>query len=131
MRRLLLQTVMAVILAIGTSGCVTTRSTIPVIRADQSALGVKMLKPGERVRSCRMWILGVPLSAGGEPIEAMMRALLATDREADVLIDVRIETSSVMTGLFNRVCVDIVGDVAREITVVRLPLVGDGHQHPH
>jgi hypothetical protein len=69
------------------------------------------------------------MSRGTTTVEDLVRGLIKSDPEADVLTNVQMGVSGVMTGVFNRVCFDVTGDLGREISVVRLPAVGGGHEH--
>lgn len=111
------------------AGCMTTHSDIGAIRAGIDTVGVKMLRPGARVRHCRFSVLGIPLA--GADTTSLVADLLKLDAEADVVTKARVTTESVTTGVFNRICVELVGDLAREVSVVRLPALGEGHEHHH
>jgi hypothetical protein len=88
-----------------------------------------MIRPNARVRECRSSIFGVPLQSSATT--SLMTALLAVDSEADVVSKAHVTTESVATGIYNRTCVELVGDLGREVNVVRLPAVGGGHEHHH
>ena len=42
-----------------------------------------MLRPVARASACRTTLLGVPIAGPPSPLESALRALLATDAEAD------------------------------------------------
>jgi hypothetical protein len=70
----------------------------------------------------------MPLS--GSAPTSLVTDLLALDKEADVVTHAEVTTESITTGVYNRTCVELVGDLGREISVVRLPVVGE-HEHHH
>jgi hypothetical protein len=110
------------------TGCMTTHSELGVLRREAGNVGSKMLRPGARARTCRSSILGMPLS--GSAPTSLVTDLLALDKEADVVTHAEVTTESITTGVYNRTCVELVGDLGREISVVRLPVVGE-HEHHH
>lgn len=120
--------VSAIVFGSGLAGCVSLPAGLPVVRGEVATIDVKMLKPGARARSCGSWVFVFPM---GTPAAAqdLVAEMIGRDPEGDVLTNVQVTTSGVMTGIFNRLCVDITGDVGREISVVRLPAVGGGHEH--
>lgn len=87
---------------------------------------MKMLHPGAHARVCRSSVFGIPLESAQQPLREIFRI----DPESDVLSHAQMTTESIATGVFNRICVELVGDLGREISVVRLPVVGD-HEHHH
>lgn len=110
-------------------GCMTTTVELGLVRPTAETVGLKMIRPGARVRDCRSSLFGVPLRAGATT--SLLSGLLAIDAEADVVSKARVTTESIATGIYNRTCVELVGDLGREVNVVRLPDVGGGHEHRH
>jgi hypothetical protein len=125
MRRGLLTVLMTLMVA----GCMTTHSDLGVIRPSAEEVGLKMLRPGARARECRSSLFGIPLQVDGA--DSLLATVLKLDDEADVLAKARVKVESISTGVYNRTCVELVGDLGREVSVVRLPAVGGGHQHHH
>lgn len=117
-----------VALSVVLSGCGSTHTMVPFVRAGGGPADMKMLRPGLHARACRVWLLGIPLGTA-DAADELVGTLMASDAEGDVLANVRVTTSGVMTGVFNRMCVEVTGDLGREISVVRLPAVGGGHDH--
>lgn len=111
------------------AGCMTTTAELGLVRPTAEAVGVKMIRPAARVRQCRSSILGIPLQSS--TTTSLMTALLAIDAEANVVSKAHVTTESMATGIYNRTCVELVGDLGREVNVVRLPAVGGGHEHHH
>ena len=93
--------------------------------------GIKMLRPDAHVSICRTRVLGITIAGDASPLDAASRALLALDGEADTLSNVRIDTSEVTTGLFDRSCVTLHADVGRSISVLRVPAPPGHHEHHH
>ncbi len=111
------------------AGCMTTTADIGLIRPTAETVGLKMIRPGARVRECRSWLFGIPLRPASST--SLVMTLLGIDGEADVVAKSHVTTESIATGVYNRTCVELVGDLAREVNVVRLPAVGGGHEHHH
>jgi hypothetical protein len=124
----MLRLMATVFTAITLAGCMATRSELGALRANAESLGAKMLRPAARVRVCRSSILGIPLD--GTSQSSLVADILGLDKEADVLTHAEVRTDSITTGVYNRTCVELVGDLGREISVVRLPVVGE-HEHHH
>jgi hypothetical protein len=111
------------------AGCMTTTTELGLIRPTAETAGLKMIRPGARVRACRSSLFGIPLQS--PPPTSVLADLLKVDAEADVVSKARVTTNSIATGIYNRTCVELVGDLGREVSVVRLPAVGGGHEHHH
>jgi hypothetical protein len=111
------------------AGCMTTSAELGLIRPSGESAGLKMIRPGARVRACRSSLFGIPLQSPATT--SLLPDLLKVDAEADVVAKARVTTESITTGIYNRTCVELVGDLGREVSVVRLPAVGGGHEHHH
>jgi hypothetical protein len=72
-----------------------------------------------------------PVAGSPSPLESALRALLASDPEADQLSDVEVREQTVASGLVNRTCVTVRANVVRMIPVVRLPMPASHHGHHH
>ena len=57
--------------------------------------------------------------------------LLARDAEANVVVNAELTTNTVLTGLWNRRCVEVRGDVARIVSTVTLPMPASHREHRH
>ena len=110
------------------AGCMTVQSELGVVRPNAETLGTKLLRSGARTRICRSSLFGIPLEPTASA--SLVADLLKMDAEADILSHVHVTTESISTGVYNRTCVELIGDVGREVSVVRLPVVGE-HQHHH
>lgn len=111
----------------GLVGCWSDMGTIPVATLDRDIAGVKMIRPGVVARACRSGVIGI--RSGSEPLEAAMRRILAVDPEGNAVTDVRVRTTSIRTGLYDRECVEVRGNLARLTPVVLLPAAGEHGAH--
>jgi hypothetical protein len=123
MRRLAL---LAGVLALG--GCSASLGTVGVLEPDADAVGAKLLRPGVSGRSCRTSILGVPLDAGDPDLREAIAGILALDREGNVVRNAEVRWHRLVTGVFNRRCVEVRGDLARSLSTITLPMLE--HAHP-
>jgi len=58
-----------------------------------------------------------------------MAALLARDGEANVLTNVELRRRVLVTGVYNRRCVEVRGDLGRTVTILSLPVLGGPESH--
>ena len=123
MRELVLLLVAAVI-----GGCGTSLGTAGVLLPDADAVGVKLLHPGAVGRSCRASIVGIPLDEGDPSLEEATARVLALDAEGNALTNADVRWERVVTGLYNRRCVEVRGNLVRTISSLTIPMVGHG---PH
>ena len=121
MRELALLLVAAVV-----SGCTSSLGTAGVLLPDADAVGVKLLRPGVSGRSCRASIVGIPLDDGSPSLGEAMARVLALDAEGDALTNADVRWERVVTGLYNRRCVEVRGNLVRTISTVTIPMVGHG-----
>jgi hypothetical protein len=112
--------ILASVALVALTGCSGTIGGVGVVGPDADDVGVKLLRPGVSVRACRTSVLGF---GGGavDPLESALARLLAADGEANVATRVRVRSSVIVTGLYNRRCVELSGDVGRLIPTVVLP----------
>jgi hypothetical protein len=87
------------------------------------------LATGVEGTDCVRSVLG---SRDGTPslARAVERAL-ATVPEATVLTEVTVETRSVLTGVYNRRCVQVRGSAAKIVRQIVLPMPGGHHGMHH
>lgn len=102
-------------------GCATSRGRVGVIAPSSEVLGAKLLKPGAVGRSCRTQIFGLPPDAGVPQFEEAIAAILAQDEEGDVVLNADVRSSALLTGVYNRRCLDIRGDLARGVPTIAVP----------
>ena len=110
------------------SGCAASLGTVGLIRADVESVGLKLLRPAVTDRSCRASILGIPLEPGDPDVGEAVGRILARDTEGTVVANARIRWRRIVTGIYNRRCVEVRGDLAREVSLVLLP-APPGHEH--
>lgn len=119
---------LAALTAVLASGCTTSLGRVPFVAADTTA--TKLLRPGVEARSCRASVFGVATASGEPSAGEAVAQLTALDEEANGLADAELRTERVTTGVYNRRCVVVRGDLVRTISSVTLPMP-EGHRHPH
>jgi hypothetical protein len=112
------------------AGCAVSLGPVGVVGPGTGAVAVKVLRPGVEGRSCQRSILGVALDAASPTLAASLAQLLALDREGDIVTNGEIVSEELVTGLYNRRCVVVRGDLGRMIPQVRMPgQTGHGGHH--
>ena len=117
-------------LAAGLIGCSTPLGSVNVLQPKFDTFGVKVLTPGVAGRSCRTSIFGMALAAGDPDVREAIAQILALDAEGDVVTDAQISAERVFTGVYNRRCVWIRGNLGRTIRTITLPMPAS-HQGHH
>jgi len=110
-------------------GCASSLGTLGVVHPDADDVGLKLLRPDVSATSCRSSVLGVPLRAGEPDVREALATILALDPEGDVVANARIAWCRLVTGVYNRRCVEVRGDLARTVTTVRLPMPASHGAH--
>lgn len=118
------------LLVVACVGCSESGAHLPLVSTAVEQAGTKMLRPGAHAAACRSRVLGVTVTGDPSPLDRAVQTLLALDPEADSLINVRIEVRTLSLGVVDRVCATVHADVARAVSVVRLPSPG-GHEGHH
>ncbi len=108
-------------------GCSTHLGRLPLV-VTAPERGVKMIRPNVVARACRSAAFGVSLGGDTDLVAAALAQLQAVDAEADVVTDVQVDEERLVTGLYDRDCVVLRGDVGREVSTVVLPR-SPGHEH--
>jgi len=127
MRRSLLLVTLGAALA----GCTSGLGHVPLLPRDGTAPATKLLRPDVEGRSCRRSVFGLAVGPDGEPsISEAIEQILALDAEGDAVANAEVRWERVVTGLHNRRCVVVRGDLVRIISTMTLPVPG-GHHHPH
>jgi len=90
-------------------------------------ISVQMLRPAATARSCRSAVLGISRQPGEPTIDEAVGLILALDREGDVLTNVDVSWHQLLTGVYNRTCVEVRADLGRAISTMVLP--GTMHHH--
>ncbi len=103
------------------TGCAGSLGTVGLLDPDAEDVGLKLLRPGAVGRSCRASVLGVPLAAGTPDLREALAGILALDAEGNVVANAEVRWRELVTGLYNRRCVEVRGDLARTVPTIRLP----------
>ena len=103
------------------SGCTVSLGRTGLIADDADVVPMKLLRPGVVGRSCRASVLGVPFRAGPPTVAEALAEMLAKDTEGNVVTHAEMTWSEVVTGVYNRRCLEMRGDVARAVPLIRLP----------
>lgn len=109
------------------AGCTTRLGGVPLLARDADLVGTKLLRPGATGRSCRTTMFGVPTGGGEGTLDEAFARVLALDEEGNVVTDAVVREERVITGVFNRRCILVSGDLGRSVTTLTLP----GHHHDH
>jgi hypothetical protein len=109
------------------SGCAASLGSVGLLRRDADEVGLKLLQPAVSGRSCRDSVVGVPLQRGEPDVREALSRILALDAEGNVVANAEIRWVRVVTGIYNRRCVEVRGDLARAVSVIRLP-APPGHE---
>jgi hypothetical protein len=117
----------AVCVGLVLSGCASSLGTLGVVNPDASDVGLKLLTPGATGRSCRSSVLGVSLRPGEPDLREAIGEILALDPEGDVVANADVRWRRLVTGIYNRRCVEVRGDLARTVSTIRLPAPA-GHE---
>jgi hypothetical protein len=117
----------SLLVAVVLSGCTSSLGTLGVVTPDATDVGLKLLTPGATGRSCRSSVLGVPLRAGEPDLREALGEILARDPEGDVVANADVRWRRLVTGIYNRRCVEVRGDLARTVSTIRLP-APPGHE---
>jgi len=84
--------------------------------------GLKLLRPAVSGRSCRASLAGLPLAAGEPDLREALAQVLALDAEANVVANAEVRWRRLVTGVYNRRCVEVRGDLARTVPTVTIPM---------
>ena len=119
----------AVLLSIGLIGCSSGLGSINVFQPKFDTFGVKILRPGVTGRSCRTSIFGLPVQRGDPEIQEAIAHILALDAEGDVVTDAHVGSEHIVTGVYNRRCVWVRGNLGRTIRTITLPMPASHPRH--
>lgn len=103
------------------TGCAISQGPVGVIGPSADVFGTKLLRSGTTGHSCRTRVLGVPLRAGAPELREALAEMLAQDEEADVVLNADVRSWALMTGLYNRRCLEVRGDLSRVVPTIALP----------
>jgi len=115
--------------ALALAGCTSSLGTVGVIRREPEDVGVKLLRPGVTGRSCRASVMGLPLSGSEPGLQEALRRIVELDAEGDVVLNAEVRWERVVSGLYNRRCIEVRGDLARTIRTITLPMPPEHRGH--
>jgi hypothetical protein len=114
-------------------GCGSALGPVDPIAPEPEATAVKLLRPGAVARVCSSSFLGIPLGTERVDMRDALARVLALDGEGDVVTNAEVRVQRVMTGVYNRQCVEVRGDLARTIRTITVPSLHEpgeqGHDH--
>jgi hypothetical protein len=118
----------AVLPALALVGCTTSLGALGVMRPEREPIDVKLLRPGVTGRSCSTSIVGVRVSGNEPTVREALDQIMALDSEGNVVVDADVTLERFVTGLYNRRCIAVRGDLARMIPTLTLQ-APEGHHH--
>jgi hypothetical protein len=108
------------------AGCSTSLGRVGALVPDAGGVGLKLLRPGVSGRSCRASVAGLPLGAGEPDLREAVAQALALDAEANLVANAEVRWRQFVTGVYNRRCVEVRGDLARTVSTLTIPMAS-GH----
>jgi len=111
------------------AGCSASLGGVGILAPDANGTGLKLLHSGVSGRSCRTSLAGVPLGAGEPDLREAVTQVLALDAEANVLANAEVRWRHLVTGVYNRRCVEVRGDLARTISTLTIPMPSGHGSH--
>ena len=115
------------------AGCATRLATLPFVARDAELVGVKLLTPRAEGRVCRVSVLGLTAAPDTPILDEVLAQVFALDPEGNVLTHVELLEERLVTGLYNRRCLRVRGDIGRKVLSVILPTPTEhstGHENP-
>jgi hypothetical protein len=103
------------------AGCVSFHGPVGVLAPSADIVGTKLLRPHAVGRSCRTQLFGLPWGAGAPKLDEALATILAQDEEGDVVLNAEVRSSALVTGVYNRRCLEIRGDLARAVPTITVP----------
>ena len=117
----------ALLAAIAFGGCTVPLGHVALVTPESATPATKLLRPGVEGRSCRSRVFGV--AASGDPsVDDALAQILALDAEGNGVANVDVRVEELLTGVYDRRCVVVRGDLVRTIGTITLPV--PGHHHP-
>jgi len=100
--------------------CGTETVTTGILGPGASGVGVKMLRPAAVGRVCRASLLGFVQTSKNPLLAEALEQILALDPEGDAVANARVRWDHVTTGVYNRHCVEVRGDLVRVVPTMVL-----------
>ena len=117
-------------LVLALAGCTASLGSVGVLGPTADPIGIKILRPGAVGRACRTSWLGVFGERGEPTIADAASSIYALDAEGDILADATFRRSVLVTGLYNRRCLEVEATLGRLIPTVTIPMPpGHGGHH--
>jgi hypothetical protein len=111
------------------TGCTTSFGVVGGVLPDADRMATKILRPDVVGRSCAADVFGISTTDAEPALQAAMAQILALDPEGDVVTHAEISASAFVTGIYNRRCIRVRGDLARSVRVIALPAPPSHHGH--
>jgi hypothetical protein len=112
------------------AGCTARLGTVAGLLGAEAYPPAMVLATGAEGEDCRTSALVLP--AEGPLLQEAIERAVATVPEATLLTDVRVETTTVATGVYNRRCVRVHGSAAKLVRSIVVPAPeGHGGHHAH
>jgi hypothetical protein len=111
---------LSMVLAVA-AGCATELGRVRAIVPAADVVGVKVIRRVAGTRACSQSVLWWQVGEEGPPLARALAGIIALDEEANVITDVRIRQHRILTGLYNRDCVEVVGGLGRTIPTLVIP----------
>jgi hypothetical protein len=119
-----------VVAAAACAACSGSLGSVALLGRSADPVGVKMLRPGVSGRACRTSWFGVLGEAGEPTIADAARSIYALDAEGDVLTEATVRRTAIVTGVYNRRCLEVEANLARVVPTVVVPMpAGHGGHH--
>jgi hypothetical protein len=116
------------VVAAASAACSGSLGSVGLLGRSAEPVGVKLLRPAVSGRACRASWFGVLGDAGEPTIADATRPIYALDAEADMLTDATIRRTVILTGVYNRRCLEVDANLARVIPTI---VIESGHGMHH
>ncbi|MFN8544926.1 MAG: hypothetical protein U0807_12100 [Candidatus Binatia bacterium] len=110
-------------------GCTTTHGRLGIVSFPPEVVATKLLRPSAVGRSCATWVLGIPVGAALGTLEEAARHILVLHAEGTLVSNLAITRRTFDAGVVTRRCVEVRGDLAREIPRLVVPVPGGHDEH--
>lgn len=120
---------LAAIVALGAGGCTVPLGHLALVTPETAAPATKLLRPGAEGRSCRSRVLGIATDGDRDPsLDDALAQILALDAEGNAVAAVDVRAEEFLTGVYDRRCLVVRGDLVRTIGTITLPTPGHHHR---
>jgi len=115
---------LAAAVALGSVGCGVSLGPAGVLAPSPDLVATKLLRPGARSRACLTSFFGFRSKGDDQLLATALARMIALDDEADVVTNVEVRTTGIVTGVYDRRCVELRGDLGRMIRTITVPVPG-------